>query len=51
MRAHKCCNYAENKPSLRAASLMMAYFLHSCNVYELAYNFHAYKSSIKIICI
>ena len=32
-------------------SLMMVCFLRSCNKNELAYNFHAYKSSLKIICI
>ena len=51
MRAHKRCNYAGNKPSLRRRPLMMVCFLRSCNIYELAYNFHAYKSSLNIICI
>ena len=51
MRAHKRCNYAGNKPSLRRRPLMMVCFLRSCNIYELAYNFHSYKSSLNIICI
>ena len=30
---------------------MMVCLLRSCNIYELAYNFHAYNCSLKIVCI
>ena len=34
-----------------AASSMMVCFLGECNIHEFAYNFHAYKSRLTIICI
>ena len=36
---------------LKAASSMMVCFLGKCNIHEFTYNFHAYKSSLKIICM
>ena len=50
-RLHKGGGPPPAAPFVEAASLMMVCFLRSCNIYELAYNFHAYKSSLKIICI
>ena len=33
---------------LKAASSMMVCFLGKCNIHEFTYNFHAYKSSLKL---